>query len=77
MPIIIVNGRTIRMNMDVDPTMIGMEYAHTKQGAHLERAARLRSHKMARRDLEHADSLGQLSMRHAADMPRRTDQRAS
>ena len=75
MPTIKVNGRTVRMNEGIDPRMIGMEYASTKQGAHLERAAR--SHKMARRDNEHADQLGRMSMRHAADVPRRTDQRAS
>lgn len=61
------NGNEIRFNVDVDPNMIGVEYADAKQGNHMtERRLRY-----LRRDLASAESLGRVGRKIARHIPRR------
>lgn len=62
------NGNVIRMNEDVDPTMIGVEAADARQGNHMMPGRRLR---YLRADLTSASALGRLPTRIARYVPRR------
>lgn len=60
------NGNPIRLNEGVDPRMIGVEYADTKHGRHME-PRRLR---WLRHDLTGASALGRLTTRIARHVGR-------
>lgn len=60
------NGNPIRLNEGVDPGMIGVEYADTKHGRHMEQR-RLR---YLQHDLTSASALGRLTMRVARHIGR-------
>lgn len=60
-------GNLIRFNVDVDPSMLGVEYADTKKGNHIAP----RTLRYLRRDMARADSLGRVGRKITRHMSRR------